>query len=71
MKKLLATRLKERTDTIEFRRIRAALNVAAQNRKTEYRVLNIDQSTILMLQNEGLTVEKINEDGWQKYKVSW
>ena len=71
MKKLLATRLLERTETIEFRRIRSALNTAAQNRMREFRILRIDDSTVLMLQNEGLTVEKIKEHGYEKYKISW
>lgn len=64
-------RLRERTETIEFRKIRAALNVAAQNRQTQYLVLRIDQPTILMLQNEGLIVDKINDHGCEKYKISW
>jgi len=41
MKKTLSTLLRERTDTIEFRAIRKALYVVAQNSKCEYRTLSI------------------------------
>lgn len=71
MRKNLAIRLKERTETIEFRKIRTALNSAAQNRNSEYRLLRIEDYTINLLQNEGLKVEKITEFGTEKFKISW
>lgn len=43
----------------------------AQAGKNEYRVLKIEDKTITMLQNEGISVEKINEFGYEKYKLSW
>lgn len=70
MKKLLANILKERTETIKYREIRKQLMIQAQNRKNSFLRLYIQQDTILRLQNEGLTVEKIN-DGMEKYKISW
>lgn len=71
MKKTLSTILKERTDTIEFRAIRKKMMDAAQNSKAEIRQLRIEQKTIIMLQNNGINVEKINENGYDIYKCSW
>lgn len=71
MKKLLSTILKERTDTIEFRAIRKQLFTVAQNGKSEYRTLSISPKTITMLQNNGITVDKINEHGYETYKLTW
>lgn len=71
MKKTLNTLLTERTRTIEFRSIRKQLFVVAQNKKNFLLRLNIEPETIIMLQNECLTVEKINEHGYETYKISW
>lgn len=71
MKKTLSTILRERTDTIEFRAIRKALYVVAQNSKSEYGTLRIEPKTITMLQNNGINVEKINENGYDLYRVTW
>lgn len=70
-KKTLATILKERTDTIEYRAIRKQLMNTAQNGKNEYRILRITHKTILLLQNEGIQVEKITEFGQDKFLLSW
>jgi len=71
MKKLLSTILHERTDTIEYRAIRKNLMVCAQNEKSEYRTIKIQPKTITMLQNNGITVEKIKENGYEVYRLSW
>lgn len=71
MKKLFATRLRERTDTIEFRAIKKQCMNIAQNRGTCMLRLTIQPATITMLENELLTVEKINEHGYETYKISW
>lgn len=70
-KKTLATILKERTDTIEYRAIRKQLMNTAQNGKNEYRILRITDKTIILLQNEGIQVEKITEFGQTKFLLSW
>ncbi len=70
-RKLLSTILKERTDTIEYRAIRKHLMTAAQNNKSEFRILKITDKTIIQLQNEGLAVERINEFEHEKWKISW
>jgi hypothetical protein len=71
MKKTLSTLLRERTDTIEFRAIRKALYVVAQNSKCEYRTLSMQPKTITMLENNGITIEKVNEHGYETYKLTW
>lgn len=71
MKKTLATRLNERTDTIEYRAIvKQCMNVA-QNKGTFILRLSIEQKTIMQLQNEMLTVTQFEEYGCKKYKISW
>lgn len=70
-KKTLATILKERTDTIEYRAIRKHLMIKAQNRSNEYRVISLQDRTIIMLQNEGIKIEKITEFGQDKYLLTW
>lgn len=70
-KKTLATILKERTDTIEYRAIRKQLMIKAQNRSNEYRVISLQDRTITMLQNEGISIEKITEFGQDKFLLSW
>lgn len=72
-KKNLAYRLRERNETIEYRRIRTALNGVAQSKhaKQEYRVMHLEPETIIMLQNEGITIAKINEFGTDKYLLTW
>lgn len=71
MKKTLATQLRERTETIEYRAIKKELLKVAQNRGNEFRRLYIEPDTVTRLQNEGLTVEKITEHGFEKFKISW
>ena len=71
MKKTLCTRLTERMQTVEFRKIRKLLNVAAENKIQQYMIPVIGYDTINMLQNEGLTVEKIKHaNGYENYKIS-
>lgn len=71
MKKTLNTILKERTDTIEFRAIKKQLMTVAQNSGTHLMRLSIQPKTIVMLENELLTVEKISPNGYETYKISW
>jgi len=71
MKKTLNTILKERTETIEFRAIKKQLMNVAQNRGTFLLRLTIAPETVTMLQNELLTVEKIKDHGYEKFKISW
>lgn len=70
-KKTLATILKERTETIEYRAIRKHLINTAQNGKNEYRIMRITDKTIVLLQNEGIHVEKITELGCSKFLLTW
>lgn len=70
-KKLLSTILKERTETIEFRAVRKNLMVAAQNNKSNYRIIRLSSKAIMQLQNEGITIEKITEFNQEKYLLSW
>lgn len=71
MKKTLNNILRDRTNTIEFRAIRKQLMNVAQNRGTYLLRIKIEPETIVMLQNELLTVQKINEHGYETYKISW
>ena len=71
MKKTLNTILRERTETIEFRAIKKQLMNVAQNKGTFLLRLQIAPETVVMLQNELLTVEKINDHGYEKFKISW
>lgn len=71
MKKTLSTRLRERTETIEFRAIKSKLMVVAQNKGNSILLMHIQPETITMLQNELLTVEQIQDHGYKKYRISW
>lgn len=71
MKKLLSTKLRERTDTVEFRKIRRQLMQFADDKKYEFRILRLQQGTINMLQNEGIKVTAIKEHGCDKLLLSW
>lgn len=72
-KKNLAYRLRERNETIEYRRIRTALNSIAQSKdaKQEYRVIHLTHETINQLQNEGIIITQIKEFGYKKYLLTW
>lgn len=71
MKKTLNNILTERTRTIEFRAIRKQLMNVAQNGGNSLLRLQISPETIIMLQNELLTVEQVEDHGYKKYKISW
>lgn len=73
MRKNLAFRLRERTDTIEYRAIRTKLNAIAQNKmsKQEFRAMYLEPYTIDQLQNEGIVVEQITEFGTKKFLLTW
>jgi len=71
MRKTLATRLNERTETIEYRAIVKKLMVVAQNKGNSILLMTIQPETITMLQNEMLTVTLIEDHGYKKYKISW
>lgn len=71
MKQTLNNILKTRTDTIEFRAIRKQLMTVAQNGGNSFIRLTIEPKTITMLENELLTVKKINEHGYETFKISW
>lgn len=70
-KKLLSTILKERTESIQYRKVRTQLMVQAQNNRNSLLIMYLDDYTLTRLQNEGLTVEKIQEFGYDKYRISW
>ena len=72
MRKTLAMQLRERSETIEYRALRARLNAVAQdkNRVQEYRIIHL-QPEIVKLQNEGIVVKKITEFGCDKYLLTW
>lgn len=71
MKKTLATRLKERTETVEYRAIVKKLMIVAQNKGNFILLMSISPDTLTMLQNEMLTVTEILDHGYKKYKISW
>lgn len=73
MKKNLAYRLRERTETIEYRSVRTKLNAVAQNRfaKQEFRAMYLEPDTINILQNEGICIEQVTEFGCKKYLLTW
>lgn len=71
MKQTLNNILKTRTDTIEFRAIRKQLMTVAQNGGNSFIRLTIEPKTITMLENELFTVKKINEHGYETFKISW
>lgn len=71
MKKLFSAKLRERTETIELRKIKTALMQAAQNSRKEYIIINIKPETIVALQNEGVKFERFNEFGTNKYRLTW
>lgn len=70
-KKLLSQILRERTETIEYRKIKSQLMKLAQNEKTEMLIIKITPETQTMLQNEGIKIEVINDCGWDKLRLSW
>lgn len=70
-KKTLAVILQERSDTVEYRAIKAKLLKVAQNKGNEFRIMQIEQKTINQLQNEGISVYKVNEFGYDKYLLKW
>lgn len=71
MKKTLAQKLREHTNSIEFRAIRSNLYKNAQDKKYEFRKMHISPETIIMLQNEGIKVQLIKEFNYSVYKLSW
>jgi hypothetical protein len=71
MKKLFSAKLRERTETIELRRIKAELNKAAQNNRKEFIIIHIKPETIVALQNEGIRFEQFTEFGTTKYRLTW
>lgn len=71
MKINLSQRLRKRTETIEYRKLLKCLYRAAENKQTEYFVISIEVQTLMMLENEGLKIEKNNEFGYERYKISW
>jgi len=71
MKKNLATRLRERTETIEYRSIISRLNNTAQTGRKEFLIINMQPDTICRLQNEGITIERFKEFGTMKYRLTW
>lgn len=71
MKKLFSAKLRERTETIELRKVKTALMQAAQNSKREYLILNLKPETIVALQNDGINIERFTEFGTAKYRLTW
>jgi alpha-D-ribose 1-methylphosphonate 5-phosphate C-P lyase len=71
MKKNLSMLLRERTETIEYRAIKAKLMAAAQQKRDTFLVMYLQPQTIIQLQNEGINVEQFEEFGTKKLKLSW
>jgi hypothetical protein len=71
MRKLFSAKLRERTETIELRRIKTELNKAAQNNRKEFIIIHIKPETIVALQNEGIRFEQFTEFGITKYRLTW
>lgn len=70
-KKLLSQVLLERSDTVEFRKVKSQLMNIAQNKKREMFALTLEKDTITMLQNQGINVSKCDEFGYTRYKLTW
>lgn len=70
-KKLLSQILRERTETIEYRKVRSQLMKYAQNEKTSFRILKLKSETIIQLQNEGIVITEINEPSYKVFELSW
>jgi len=70
-KKILATVLRERTESIGYRKIRSLLMNQAQNEKTYCLLIKVDDYSLTRLQNEGIKIEKITDFGTQKFRLSW
>lgn len=70
-KKLLSEILRERTETIEYRKIRAQLMKYAQNEKTSFRILKMKPDTRIQLENEGIIITEINETNYKVLELSW
>jgi hypothetical protein len=70
-KKLLSELLRERTETIEYRKVRGQLMKYAQNEKTSYRIMKLKPDTIVQLQNEGITITEIDEPNYKVLELSW
>lgn len=70
-KKLLSQILRERTETIEYRKVRGQLMKYAQNEKTSFRILKLKPEPIVQLQNEGITINEVNEPSYKVYELSW
>lgn len=72
-KKLLAIVLRERSESIIYRKVRKELMDQAQNNRSEYIILQsrLDDYALTRLQNEGILVAPINENGHHKYKLTW
>ena len=72
-KKLLSTILAERSESVKYRKIRTDLIKQAQNLKRSFIVLksNMDNYSLITLQNEGINISEINEFGFDKYLLEW
>lgn len=70
-KKLLSTVLLERTESIQYRKVRSQLMNMAQNEKREMFILKLDEYTTNRLQNEGITIEEDTQFGYKRLKLTW
>lgn len=70
-KKLLRDILLERTETIEYRKIRSQLMRYAQDEKRTFRIMRMKPDTIIRFQNEGITITEIDEKDYKVLELSW
>lgn len=70
-KKLLSAILLERTESIQYRKVRSQLMNMAQNEKREFFILKLDEYTTNRLQNEGIAIETDNTFNYSRLKLTW
>lgn len=70
-KKLLSQILRERTETIEYRKVRGQLMKYAQNEKKEFHILKMKTETRIQLENEGIKITEKHEKNYTVLVLSW
>lgn len=73
MKKTLAMQLRDRFETIEYRKVRSDLFKKANDKEASQQlfVFYMKPETIIKLQNEGFAVEKNTKLGFGQYLITW
>lgn len=72
-KKLLSDILNERSESVNYRKIRKELMNLAQNNRNEFIILKskMDDYSATRLRNEGIQFAFFSEFGYDKIKLSW